>query len=106
MDIGILIPFFAIGGGLMIPITAIRLKHNQKIEEMRLAAGAGRNDSGRARDDSRFEMLEDRVQVLERSITDRGLNVAAQIEALRDSSSIDQLTRERVTDARRTQKGV
>lgn len=100
MDIALLIPFFAIGAGVMIPITAIRLKHQQKIEEMRLAAGAGRPGDGRSRDESRFEMLEDRIQVLERIITDRGLNVAAQIEALRDGNSIDQLTRERVKDAR------
>jgi len=68
---------------------------------MRLAAGANRTDDGRAaRQDSRIEMLEDRVQVLERIITDQGYSVAAQIEALRDSSSIDQLARQRVKDAR------
>jgi hypothetical protein len=100
MDIALLIPFFAIGAGVMIPITAIRLRHQQKIEEMRLAARAGRPDEGRGRDESRFEMLEDRVQVLERIITDQGHSVAAQIEALRDSSSIDQLARKNVKNAR------
>lgn len=100
-DIAIFIPFFAIMMGISIPITAIKLKHRQKIEEMRLAAKHGQPDDGRAgRQDSRIEMLEDRVQVLERIITDRGFNVAAQIEALRDSNSIDGLTRERVKDAR------
>jgi hypothetical protein len=100
MDIALLIPFFAIGAGVMIPITAIRLKHQQKIEEMRLAAGASRSNDGRGRDEARFEMLEDRVQVLERIITDQGYSVAAQIEALRDSSSIDQLARKNVKNAR------
>ena len=101
-DIGIFIPFFAIMMGISIPITAIKLKHRQKIEEMRLAAGGmGRADEGRlARYDSRMEMLEDRVQVLERIITDRGFNVAAQIEALRDSSAIEELTADRVKQAR------
>jgi hypothetical protein len=100
MDIALLIPFFAIGAGVMIPITAIRLRHQQKIEEMRLAAGTSRANDGRDRDEARFEMLEDRVQVLERIITDQGYSVAAQIEALRDSSSIDQLARENVKNAR------
>lgn len=96
-DIGIFIPFFAIMMGISIPITAIKLRHRQKIEEMRLAAGGNRADDGRlARQDSRIEVLEDRIEVLERIITDRGFNVAAQIEALRDSSSIDELTRDRI----------
>jgi len=100
-DFGIFIPFFAIAMGISIPITAIKLKHRQKIEEMRLAAKGGQVDDGRlARQDSRMEMLEDRVQVLERIITDQGYGVAAQIEALRDSRPIDELTRDRVKDAR------
>lgn len=95
-DIAIFIPFFAIMMGISIPLTAIRLKHRQRIEEMRLAAKHGQVDDGRlTRQDSRMEMLEDRVQVLERIITDRGLNVAAQIEALRDSSAIEELKRSR-----------
>ena len=40
MDIAILIPFFAIGGGLMIPITAIWLKHRERIEKMRIESTA------------------------------------------------------------------
>jgi hypothetical protein len=35
------------------------------------------------------------MAVLERIITDSGVSVAAQIEALRDSTSIEDLTRER-----------
>lgn len=100
-DFAIFIPFFAIMMGISIPITAIKLKHRQKIEEMRLNADANRTDDDcLARQDSRMELLEDRVQVLERIITDRGLNVAAQIEALRDGNSIEELTRERSKTAR------
>ena len=40
MDIGILIPFFAIGGGLMIPISAIWFKHRERIEQMRMQSTA------------------------------------------------------------------
>ena len=100
-DIGIFIPFFAIMMGVGIPITAIKLRHRQKIEEMRLNAQYSQADSGRsAAQDSRIEMLEDRVQVLERIITDRGYDLATQIEALRDRSPAAELNRERVKDAR------
>ena len=82
--------------GMSIPITAIVMRHRQKIEEMRLDAGMRRQDGAvSARQDGRIEMLEDRVQVLERSITDHGYGVAAQIEALRDSVSIEELKREK-----------
>ena len=40
MDFGILIPFFAIGGGLMIPISAIWFKHRERIEQMRMQSTA------------------------------------------------------------------
>jgi hypothetical protein len=87
--------------GMSIPITAIVMKHRQKIEEMRLDAGMRRSDDVlSARQDGRIEMLEDRVQVLERIITDQGYGVAAQIEALRDRSSLDGLTKERMKERR------
>jgi hypothetical protein len=96
-DLGILIPIMGIIMGVSIPITAIKLKHKEKIEQMRLAAATtGQQDSGRStRQDARIEELEDRMAVLERIITDSGVSVAAQIEALRDSTSIEDLTRER-----------
>ena len=82
--------------GMSIPIFAIWTKHRQKIEEMRLNTGTRRVDDGRlVRHESQIEMLQDRVKVLERIITDRGLNVAAQIEALRDGNEIEELTNQR-----------
>ena len=97
MELGFLIPIVAIVMGISIPITAIKLKHREKIEQMRLAAGqSGNRDSGQAaRQDARIEQLEDRMAVLERIITDSSVSVAAQIEALRDTTSIEELTRER-----------
>jgi len=95
MDLAILIPIVGIVMGISIPLTAIRLKHREKIEQMRLAA-SGTGDSAQiARQDARIEELEDRMAVLERIITDNSVNVAAQIEALRDTASIEELTRER-----------
>ena len=51
--------------------------------------------SRQVRQDGYAELLEERVRVLERIATDRGHDVAHQIEALRDSTSIEELTRER-----------
>jgi len=95
MEWGILIPVVAIVMGISIPITAIKLKHREKIEQMRLAA-SGSHDGARADEqDARIELLEDRIAVLERIITDNSVNVAAQIEALRDTTSIEELKRNR-----------
>jgi hypothetical protein len=94
MELGFLIPIMGIIMGVSIPITAIKLRHKERIEQMRLAAaqsGSGQD----ARQAARIEELEDRMAVLERIITDSGVSVAAQIEALRDTSSIEDLTRER-----------
>jgi hypothetical protein len=75
--------------GVSIPITAIKLKHREKIEQMRLAA-AGNRDSGHAgRQDARIEELEDRVRVLERIVTDGGYDLAHKIEALRDERTLE-----------------
>ena len=89
MDLGFLIPVMGIIMGVSIPITAIKLKHREKIEQMRLAA-AGNRDSGQdVRQDARIEELEDRVRVLERIVTDGGYDLAHKIEALRDQRSIE-----------------
>jgi hypothetical protein len=87
MDWGVLIPIVAIMMGISIPITAIKLKHREKIEQMRLAAGGNGNfDSARAaQQDAKIELLEDRIAVLERIVTDRGYGLASEIEALRDA---------------------
>ena len=95
MELGFLIPIMGIIMGVSIPLTAIKLRHREKIEQMRLAA-AGNSDNGQvARQAARIEELEDRIAVIERIVTDSGVSVAAQIEALRDTTSIEELTRER-----------
>ena len=97
MELGFLIPVMGIIMGVSIPITAIKLKHRERIEQMRLAAAhSGNRDGGQdSRQAARIEELEDRMAVLERIVTDSGINVAAQIEALRDAPVIEELTRER-----------
>jgi len=91
MDIGILIPFFAIGGGLMIPISAIWLKHRERIEQMRIESTAQVSAERAAQYAANNRALEDRVAVLERIVTDRGYDVATQIEALRDQRRVEEL---------------
>ena len=87
MELGILIPIIAIVMGVSIPITAIKLKHREKIEQMRLAAADSREDAG-SRQDPRIDDLEDRVRVLERIVTDGGYDLAHKIEALRDERPV------------------
>jgi hypothetical protein len=95
MELGFLIPIMGIIMGVSIPITAIKLRHREKIEAMRLAASGNRDSGLSERQDARIEELEDRIAVLERIITDNSVSVAAQIEALRDTTSIEELTRQR-----------
>ncbi len=84
--LGVMIPIVA----LMIPIIAIWTKHQQKIAEMQLGATAEQTAEKAAQYASQIQRLEDRVQVLERIVTDRGYDIATQIEALRDTRRVDE----------------
>ena len=89
-DLAFLIPVVAIIMGISIPITAIKLKHKEKIEQIRLAASGNRDDGHAARQDARIDELQDRVAVLERIVTDGGYDLAQKIEALRDDRGVEQ----------------
>ena len=82
-----LIPIF----GMMIPIIAIWLKHREKVEQMRINSTIQVSTEKAAQYVGRVDELEERVRVLERIITDRGYDVATQIEALRDQRRVDEL---------------
>ena len=88
-DLFFLVPVMGIIMGVSIPITALKLKHREKIEQMRLAAAGNRDSGSTAQQDARIEELEDRVRVLERIVTDGGYDLAHKIEALRDERSLD-----------------
>jgi hypothetical protein len=75
--------------GISIPLTAIKLKHREKIEQMRLAAGGDHGGARSVQQDAKIELLEDRIAVLERIVTDKGYDVATQIEALRHDHRVD-----------------
>ncbi|MEL7219032.1 MAG: hypothetical protein AAGK01_11455, partial [Pseudomonadota bacterium] len=65
-------------------------KHKQKIAEMQVETTAEHTAEKAAQYASQVQRLEDRVQVLERIVTDKGYDIATQIEALRDTRATDQ----------------
>ena len=85
-NLGVLIPIIA----LMIPVIALWTKHQQKMAEMQVGATAEQTAEKAAQYVGQIQRLEDRVQVLERIVTDRGYDIATQIEALRDTRRVDE----------------
>lgn len=85
-----MIPIVAIIFGCGIPIAAIWAKHKQKIAEMQVSTTAEHTAEKAAQYASQVQRLEDRVQVLERIVTDRGYDIATQIEALRDTREVEE----------------
>ena len=84
--LGPLIPIIA----LCIPIVAIWTRHRTKIAEMQINATAVLSAEKAAQYASHNRDLEERVRVLERIVTDKGFDTAAQIEALRrDAPALD-----------------
>lgn len=84
--LAIMIPIIA----LMIPIIALWTRHQQKMARMQIGATAEQTAEKAAQYAVQIQRLEDRVQVLERIVTDRGYDVATQIEALRDTRRVDE----------------
>ncbi len=85
-QMGVMIPIIA----LMIPIVALWTKHQQKMAEMQVGSTAEQTAEKAAQYVGQIKRLEDRVQVLERIVTDRGYDIATQIEALRDQRRVDE----------------
>lgn len=86
---GEFIPIIAIIMGCMIPMVAIWSKHQQKLAEMQVGTTAAATAEKAAQYAAHTAELEKRVQVLERIVTDRGYDIATQIEALRDTRSVE-----------------
>ena len=72
-----------------IPLLGIWSSHQRKIAEMRLDAATHASAEKAAQYASHVQELEDRVRVLERIVTDKGYDVASQIEALRDTRRVE-----------------
>ena len=71
-------------------------KHQQKVAEMQVKATAEKA----ALYATNNSKLEDRVRVLERIVTDKGYDVASQIEALRDARKVEALLDSREKEVR------
>ena len=84
-----LIPIVAILMVFGLPMLAIWTKHQQKIAEMNVQSTAENTAERAAQYASKVQQLEDRVRVLERIVTDRGYDIATQIEALRDQRRVE-----------------
>ena len=89
MDLGILIPLAGIVMGCGIPMVAIWSKQKIKVAEMQVSATAQHTAERADQYASQVQKLEDRVRVLERIVTDKGYDVATQIEALRDVRNVE-----------------
>jgi len=73
---------------LVFAFTIIRHKLGIPVRSMREMRGEPVNDEENARLKAQVSQLQERIHVLERIVTDRGVETAAQIEALRDSDQI------------------
>ena len=83
--------------GILIPLAPFIMvafivwsKNQTKLAEMQLRETAESSAEKAAQYSSRVQQLEDRVRVLERIVTDRGYDVATQIEALRDTRPVEE----------------
>ena len=66
------------------------VRHRMGIRDDGSSRGAGpANGAENERLRGQVQQLQDRIKVLERIVTDRGVETAAQIEALRDRDSIE-----------------
>jgi hypothetical protein len=76
---------------VLIPIAAIFagvFKHSLRLKEKELDRIQGREAENAQRHAAETRQLEERVRVLERIVTDKGLDVSLEIEKLRDTPSV------------------
>ncbi len=82
-DLGVLIPILGVSCGLVAIIGKLFVKPWLAMKERRMEIEASMVAEKAAQYAAQTERLEQRVQVLERIITDRGVDLAHQIESLR-----------------------
>jgi len=73
---------------IVFAFTIIRHKLGIPVRSMREMRGVPVNDGENERLRGQVQQLQERIRVLERIVTDRGAETAAQIEALRDHDRI------------------
>ena len=75
---------------LMLVFTIVRHKLGIPLRSMRQMRGDPDNSEETVRLRGQVKHLQERIHVLERIVTDRGVDTAAQIEALRDRDALDE----------------
>jgi hypothetical protein len=75
---------------IVFAFTIIRHKMGIPVRSMREMRGEPVNGAENDRLRGQVKQLQDRIHVLERIVTDRGVETAAQIEALRDRDRIEE----------------
>ncbi|HUQ13201.1 MAG TPA: hypothetical protein VM055_02895 [Novosphingobium sp.] len=85
------IAVLAIVMSLSIPFFAIWTKHRKEVMQMQVNLTAEKAAQYAASNAANNRELEDRMRVLERIVTDKGYDVATQIEALRDARRTEAL---------------
>jgi len=91
MDFGELIGLVSVVMVFGIPMMLIWTRHQKNMAQLSIQATAEKA----AQYATDNKALEDRVAVLERIVTDRGYDVATQIEALRDQRRVEELIEDR-----------
>ncbi len=86
---GELIGLVAVSAPFLMVFGIVWISSQKKLEEKRIAATAESSAEKAAQYASHTAELEKRVQVLERIVTDRGYDIATQIEALRDTRAVE-----------------
>ncbi len=80
-------------------IAIVWVRSRARLEERRLTTTAQNSAEKAAQYAASNKELEDRVRVLERIVTDKGYDVATQIEALRDQHRVEELLEHRTKPA-------
>ncbi len=91
MDFPMLIPILGISCGLLAIIGGVFVKPWIKYKQEQLKVQTQMTAEKAAQYAAHTELLEQRVRVLERIVTDKGMDVSQQIEQLRDSSDTKEL---------------
>ncbi|CAN5123311.1 hypothetical protein BH10PSE12_BH10PSE12_11620 [soil metagenome] len=83
-DIGLLVPIIGVTCGLVAIVGRTIVRPWLRLKERQLEMQASMTAEKAAQYAAHTERLEDRVRVLERIATDRGVDLADEIEQLRD----------------------
>tara|TARA_R110002033_G_scaffold68893_1_gene120126 strand:+ start:1218 stop:1496 length:279 start_codon:yes stop_codon:yes gene_type:complete len=91
MEFSLLIPILGISCGLLAIVGGVFVKPWIKYKQEQLKVQTQMTAEKAAQYAAHTELLEQRVRVLERIVTDKGMDVSQQIEQLRDSSETKEL---------------